>query len=148
MSVYRCQGCRQHLRGPPFQRIGLGGVCSASCALIARQRGTKTRRTPDRDDELQHARALVMERDGNRCRYCGGHRNLHIHHITYRSSGVDHQPHNLITLCTEHHDLVHTNKRVWQPVLRAYIWIVYTTGRRRWLRDLEREIAGEKTPNM
>ena len=48
---------------------------------------------------------------------CGTNRNLHVHHIRYRSEGGDHHERNLITLCLTDHDLVHSNKRRWQPIL-------------------------------
>ena len=35
---------------------------------------------------------------------------------------------NLITLCREHHDLVHSNKRKYQPLCRCYIWKLYVEG--------------------
>jgi hypothetical protein len=79
----------------------------------------------------------ALERD-RRCRYCGTRANLDVHHIEYRSQGGSNDPHNLIALCRTHHDLVHTNKGLWQPLLRAYIWLLYVEDRRLFLLDIKR----------
>lgn len=79
----------------------------------------------------------TLERD-RRCRYCGTRANLDVHHIEYRSQGGNDDRHNLIALCRTHHDLVHTNKGLWQPVLRAYIWLLYVENRRLFLLDIKR----------
>lgn len=73
-------------------------------------------------------RAAVLTRDQYRCRFCGS-TAVHVHHINYRSEGVDHSPHNLIVLCSKHHDLVHSDKHHWKPILLATIWILYVEGR-------------------
>jgi 5-methylcytosine-specific restriction endonuclease McrA len=83
-------------------------------------------------------RSAVLERDRHRCRYGGCTDGLDVHHITYRSEGVDHQAQNLITLCRKHHDLVHRDKPLWQPLLRAYIWLYYLEGRQLYLVDIRR----------
>lgn len=61
----------------------------------------------------------VMERDNYRCRLCGTTRNLHCHHIVYRSEDKSkiNDENNLIMLCAEHHILVHSNKHYWQSIL-------------------------------
>lgn len=79
----------------------------------------------------------TLERD-QRCRYCGTRRNLHVHHVNYKSQGGNNDPHNLIALCVEHHGLVHSDKGLWQPILRAYIWLLYIEGRRLFLLDIKR----------
>ena len=61
-------------------------------------------------------RALVGERDAH-CRWCGSSRANHVHHILYRSQGGPHTPENLILLCLHCHELVHGNKRKYQPIL-------------------------------
>jgi hypothetical protein len=50
-------------------------------------------------------RFAVFERDGWRCSVpgCTSHRNLHAHHIRYRSAGGGDDPANLTTLCAAHH---------------------------------------------
>lgn len=66
----------------------------------------------------QPVRKKVMERDNWRCRYCLKKSDgLHLHHVLYRSQGGPDTLGNLITLCMGCHELVHSNKRRWQPVL-------------------------------
>lgn len=134
---YRCQGCRAYQRGSPYRRIGLGGVCSEDCVRLARSR---QRHPAGPSNPLPAAtHTAVLERDGG-CRYCGTRVGLHVHHINYRSQGVDHSETNLITLCSRHHDLVHSDKRHWQPVLHAYIATLYGTGRKMYLREIDRQM--------
>jgi hypothetical protein len=47
----------------------------------------------------------VIERDGYRCAVpgCTSRRNLHDHHVTFRSAGGSDTPENRITLCAFHH---------------------------------------------
>jgi len=47
----------------------------------------------------------VFERDGWRCTApgCTSHRNLHQHHVVFRSAGGSNAPENLTTLCAWHH---------------------------------------------
>ena len=75
-------------------------------------------------------RAFVDQRDGKHCRVCGkylGDRRA-LHHIIYggdaRGMGGRrvHNPTEIITICWlpgdgDCHSMVHSNKRLWQPVL-------------------------------
>jgi hypothetical protein len=47
----------------------------------------------------------LFERDGWRCRVpgCTSHRELHDHHIVFRSAGGGDEPENRVTLCAFHH---------------------------------------------
>ena len=46
------------------------------------------------------------------CVICGTNKNLHHHHVIPKvSGGTDHQ-HNLITLCDNHHEMVHRIRHV------------------------------------
>ena len=71
----------------------------------------------------------MTERDGGKCRWCGTTSWVELHHINYRSEGVDHSDHNLITLCKAHHDEAHSDKRRWKPVLLGVMWVQYVEGR-------------------
>jgi len=112
----------------------LPATCRDASAVVPRQdhlnprSGTATSLRPH---------DVVLERD-RRCRFCGVIRDLHVHHINYRSQGGNHDAHNLIVLCHKHHRLVHSDKGVWQPILRAYIWLLYMQGQRRFLLDIKR----------
>lgn len=93
-------------------------------------------------DVPKKTREEVYVRDGFRCRWCGQTNTIiDIHHIVYRSSGVDHSPGNLICLCRRHHNLVHTNKRLYQPVLVELMQLPGATGI-----QLMRWQGGVKTP--
>jgi len=68
-------------------------------------------------------RKAVIERDkGNWCSICGvPGPGLHLHRVIYGSQGGKYEVDNCILLCAEHHDIVHSNKRVWQPLLLNYL---------------------------
>lgn len=68
-------------------------------------------------------RKAVIERDkGNWCSICGvPGPGLHLHRVIYGSQGGKYEVDNCILLCAEHHDIVHSNKRVWQPLLLDYL---------------------------
>jgi len=50
------------------------------------------------------------------CALCGNP-NIHCHHIRYGACGRKTYMGNIIPLCKEHHDLVHSNKKKYQPML-------------------------------
>ncbi len=55
----------------------------------------------------------MYERDGWRCTVpgCRSYRNLHAHHIQFRSRGGSDDAHNLTTVCAAHHERgVHTDQ--------------------------------------
>jgi len=67
-------------------------------------------------------RDLVKKRDGNWCLLCGvSIKGLHLHRVEYGSQGGKYEKHNCIQLCSRDHELVHSNKRKWQPLLLDYI---------------------------
>ncbi|MHC9543525.1 MAG: HNH endonuclease [Vulcanimicrobiota bacterium] len=47
----------------------------------------------------------VLERDGYKCQVpgCSNRRNIHAHHLTFRSKGCSDAIHNLLSLCASHH---------------------------------------------
>jgi hypothetical protein len=60
----------------------------------------------------------VIERDGYRCSVpgCSSRRNLHDHHVRFRSAGGSDAPENRVTLCAFHHLRCvhgHGGLRVW-----------------------------------
>ena len=63
----------------------------------------------------------VMQRDKGKCvmlNYeCKG--KIELHHVRYRSERKDliNEPNNCVCLCTFHHQLVHSNKKKYQPIL-------------------------------
>lgn len=63
----------------------------------------------------------VFERDKGKCRLanneCEG--KIELHHVRYRSERKDliNEPNNCVCLCAFHHQLVHSNKKKYQPIL-------------------------------
>ena len=45
------------------------------------------------------------------CVICGTNKDLQHHHIIPKSQGGDNHPHNLLTLCWEHHNFIHNIKK-------------------------------------
>jgi 5-methylcytosine-specific restriction endonuclease McrA len=52
----------------------------------------------------------VLDRDGWRCRKCGYRQALHCHHIIFRSDMGEDVSWNLVTLCSDCHDLIHSGE--------------------------------------
>jgi len=149
----RCTVCREYKARDDFYKASsLEKVCSEEC--WAEMRNSRSGSSPARSGKSSQRslsrskpappvprrrikdpmppgrRDEVLARDGSNCRFCSRwYSHLHVHHINYKSEGVDHQAHNLITLCDEHHTLMHSNKRHWKPILLAVIWEHYVNGR-------------------
>lgn len=140
MSRYRCTVCHKYFPQPPYRRVGIVSVCSQPCTEQLMKRGP---RSLVRSPIPPTTRDAVRARDRHRCRLCGRATNLHEHHIHYRSEGVNHAPDNLIVLCAEHHELVHSDKGRWQPVCLAYIADLYR-GRQRYLVDIDRDLNSQR----
>jgi hypothetical protein len=86
----------------------------------------------------------VIGRDGYRCAIpgCTSRRNLHDHHVTFRSAGGSEAPSNRITLCAFHHQRgVHAGRlRVWG---RAPDDLVFELGLRPGAAPLVRYRSGD-----
>jgi len=130
-NLVRCQGCKTYRDRGGMNHVGLGFVCDNGCLELIKARArvkhvrrqqVRTRTTAPNGDQ----RKRVRKRDGDRCRWCGGTNMLAVHHIEYLSQGGANAVINLITLCRVHHEQVHSNKGVWQPILRATIWMTYS----------------------
>ena len=52
----------------------------------------------------------------NECAMCGNNQ-IAMHHIRYGSCGRKTYMGNVIPLCPYHHNLVHSNKKMYQPML-------------------------------
>ncbi len=57
------------------------------------------------------AKRTALERDGYTCQLCGARRDLHVHHVRYRSRGGHDGPENLLTLCCACHEAVHRSEQ-------------------------------------
>lgn len=84
--------------------------------------GQKSNKKESVTDEVYNA---VYNRDKGQCRLkdttCNG--VLELHHIVYRSENkaLINEPTNCIMLCNCHHRLVHSNKHLWQPILKKIV---------------------------
>lgn len=65
----------------------------------------------------------VTMRDNFTCQICGARANVQLHHIIYKSEDRNkiNEPNNLICLCYKCHELVHSNKKYWQPKLLEFM---------------------------
>lgn len=83
------------------------------------------KKKPRRDEPSAAVRRAVNEADGGQCAWCGSTQTLVQHHIKYRSEPgpTDHSKSNLITLCTYHHLVVHTDKRTYKKILLIMTWL-------------------------
>lgn len=60
---------------------------------------------------FENTKAKVLNRDNYTCQCCKTRkRNLHVHHIVYRSNGGSDEEDNLIVLCKSCHDKLHKGK--------------------------------------
>ena len=140
MKQFRCPGCRQYFDMDKGIALGLSRFCSWDCAYSKR----KTKPPTKQPEVLPYNREQVLADDGWRCRMCGSSSALHVHHVKYRSEGIDNSPLNLITLCSKDHGLVHSDKERYQPLCRGVIWLRSVYGDRATLipmledRDLSR----------
>lgn len=72
----------------------------------------------------------VLALDRHSCRFCGTKRSkLDVHHVIYRSGGGKDVRHNLLTLCSVCHDVVHSDRKRWQPLCLGVVWLRDVEGR-------------------
>lgn len=145
-STFRCPGCKGRFNvNDAHRKVGLNYVCSSDCHTAIAHKANSKRPTPKPAARRRSpgseippkTRAALWLRDGG-CRFCGS-RTADAHHINYKSEGIDHQLHNLILLCTEHHNLVHSSKKTWKPLLLAYVWVRMVEGRSTTIPALKRQ---------
>lgn len=149
-SKARCGGCKNYFPREKMTKAGLVNICGDDCrtTMVRKQHYVRERQAKNRAQKGGHLgsrlRRHIRQRDSNVCRYCmkSAYR-LEVHHITYRSQGGPDHSGNLILLCDDHHRLVHSNKRRWQPLLRAVIWAHYVEGRYYTVPQMERRVKAE-----
>lgn len=116
----RCAGCKEYFDpGDMYVKGSVSAFCTQKCL---RKKNVNKSRTPKR--ALPPAlREAVKARDAYRCRLCLGREADHykgwinLHHIYYRSEGGQNIPNNLISLCNECHNEVHSDKNRYKPLL-------------------------------
>lgn len=76
----------------------------------------------------KYLRAVVIERDGNRCQVtgCPSRLELHVHHMKSVAEGGSHTPDNLVSLCDFHHALEPEkgHERIWGDIRTRYFTLV------------------------
>lgn len=91
-----------------------------------RKEQPKTKRERNTDPEYmtkEKVRQAVIEREGgNWCVLSGvPGPGLHLHRIVYGSQGGKYEVDNCILLSTEMHQLVHSSKKTWMPILQDHV---------------------------
>jgi hypothetical protein len=122
----RCKTCKEYFEKEEIAySFSIGNICSDECLRQFQQKESKKKRESVPDDVPGATRKAVLARDKGRCRRCGARNTLlNLHHIRYRSEGVDHSEDNLITLCVfgnDCHAVVHSNKKIYQRLLLKLI---------------------------
>lgn len=119
--------------------------CSPGChRAAAASKPKKQRRTQVREStgsNYAKTRLQAVLRD-ECCRWCSGPIG-EVHHVKYRSHGVDHGLDNLLSLCVECHDRVHADGRFYRPLLEILTKLPTTTIGMHWFRE-ELAAAGKK----
>jgi 5-methylcytosine-specific restriction endonuclease McrA len=129
MPKVRCGFCKDYFDrdDPAVVRVGPQSFCTHEHRVAAAQKNGNRPKAPTvrkarpKNEPSSETKSLVRSLDGNRCRFCGTNQRLHVHHIIYRSQGGTHEVENLITLCQEHHDTVHSNKKLFQPMCQEIV---------------------------
>lgn len=132
----RCMHCRGYMERSESFWTGPGGVgriCTEDCfnewkdrkrpkpGQVRVERKERSRKRPGIPVEL---RATVRKRDGQCCWWCGGQAR-EVHHVNYRSEGGLDEENNLVLLCFHCHQMVHSSKEVYKPILTAYLYAYY-----------------------
>lgn len=144
----RCTVCKGYFeRENMYFSNRLSRICSEGCikdyfdkkrenlASKPKKKPTNTRKG-NLDSKI---RQRVRRRDKDLCRWCGA-RGEQIHHVIYRSHGGRDHMSNLLLLCERHHQKAHSNKRVFQSILLATIWLVTVEGKWLTVPEVAREL--------
>lgn len=120
MSVVKCGRCKNFIEKDDSIQRGIQRFCAEGCEPVAVKKPKKRKSEVSND-----LRNLVYSLDGGMCRMCGRRYGVHldIHHVIYRSEGGPHEQSNLITLCSECHGVVHSDKSRFQKLCLGIIWL-------------------------
>lgn len=133
-SKRKCSSCKEYVPLVDMKVHGLSALCG-ECSLAPPKRPNRVYkprvRTPPRNPMPEGRWQEVMDRDKGTCRSCESQADV-VHHCRYRSEDSTpavHRIENLAALCTDCHLQVHTNKRKYQPLLLAMLWLEYEHGK-------------------
>lgn len=142
----RCGYCKQFIDRDTAIRRNLNYFCGDDCYYSKINQSKKKKNTSKGKVDLDSTREDILKKDGYRCRYCGGRNNLVTHHVIYKSEKKNKQwqetQSNLITLCNFscHLDIIHGNKKKYQPLCLKVIWLREINGDKLTLiKDLEND---------
>lgn len=83
------------------------------------------KRSKEKELTKEQVRAVVKKRDGDWCLLSGKPGpGLHLHRVVYSGMGGGNGKYevwNCVLLSNEMHTLVHSNKRLWQPLLLEFL---------------------------
>jgi len=119
--VDRCEGCGRVRIEPSGVEAGAEFVerieCDADVVDLTKD-GRLSRTIPPR------IRRMVMLRDHGRCQVpeCTNRLWTECHHARWRSRGGDHSPHNLVVLCSVHHEAVHDGSLIVEREGEGWRW--------------------------
>lgn len=121
----RCSYCRRYFDKKHCITIGIQRFCSEE--HYYQYKGSLANSPSDKSRIPDDIRQAVIERDRGGCRFpgCRLAAGIDIHHIKYRSEGGSHEMSNLISLCREHHSLVHSDKKQYQKMCLNLIGVDY-----------------------
>ena len=118
MPKVRCKTCKVSVDRNVAVKAGLSHFC---CDEHMREYLYARPKAKPAAGPTKATREFVLKRDNHRCSLCASQHSLHIHHIEYRSEGGPHTSDNLITLCLKCHDLIHSNKKVYQALCQEIV---------------------------
>ena len=117
----KCNFCKSYVERNDAVKRGINYFCDRDHADQAYYKLWAKSRPVEKLSKS--VRENVYDRDHYRCCFCGVGYSLHLHHVVYRSEGGPDTGDNLITLCSDHHQEVHSNKKLYQPLCRQIIYL-------------------------
>lgn len=156
LKKVKCKGCKTYVEKDDAIYSNLSNFCSWDCVFNSSSK--KPKKKPKNVASVEpvglpsEVREHVLRADGYKCRLCGNpSSNICFHHVIYKSEKKNKpwqdQTSNGITLCNQpcHLDIVHKNKKRFQPLCLGIIWLrevhgdKYTT-----IYDLEKQLGENK----
>lgn len=122
----RCSFCRKYVDKNSAVRSGIQAFCSKDHLydyLNSNRKNQVIKQKKKSNDLSSEDKLEIIKLDGYNCRFCNRQSGLHVHHIKYRSEGGSNDKSNLITLCYDHHDTVHSNKKRYQQLCQKIVTI-------------------------
>ena len=116
----KCKFCKKYVDRSEAVKVGLSHYCSIE-HYFSNGKTSHSDKKKKLAGPSKKTRDAVLLADNYMCRLCSARYNLHIHHIKYRSEGGAHDQSNLITLCLKCHELVHSDKKMYQPLCKGIV---------------------------